>query len=351
MYSTPFSMYFAIMNFVINRKFQLKIEGIPLSYEFMPLSSVPQGSHCGPLLFNIYTADLNQCVTQTNNNILTFADDTKFFAVVNNLEQQLQLQQSIDRLYLWSKENSIELNVSKTFSMSFAKKRQIKFKSRYYILNEVITSTDSIKDLGVQFDSDMSFSTHKENLITKSNRISAMSFKFSREINNPSLNIKLIRIYLMPILEYCSILWQPISKTMDSKLERSQRFATRIALHSPYRTDHPMYLSYDQRLCTLDMLTFAERRSIAIVILTKKITYDYLECTLQTQLRNCLNLRTITRSPQRFIVPGRLHDGPLKTMMTTTNYFSKITNIETDSFAQIKAKLRKEFLHRRTIAT
>lgn len=117
-------------------------------------SSKQQGSHCGPFLFNIVTADIIRidCFEGTNNSIPTSADDTKLYAIVNNIQQQLQLQQSIVRLYLWSQENSIDINIKKTFTISYSKKNATKFQSRYFILDLPIAITGIVKDLGVYFD-------------------------------------------------------------------------------------------------------------------------------------------------------------------------------------------------------
>lgn len=76
--SMPFTLFYATMNFVIGRSNQLKVDGKPMEHTFDIHSSVPQGSHCGPLLL---------------------LSTTKFFAIVNNIEQQIELQKSINKLY------------------------------------------------------------------------------------------------------------------------------------------------------------------------------------------------------------------------------------------------------------
>lgn len=82
--STPFLLYLTIMNFVINRTYQLKCNGIAHDYKFKIESSVPQDSHCGPLLFIIMTADIIKCIENTNVKMLLYADDLKIYNIVNN---------------------------------------------------------------------------------------------------------------------------------------------------------------------------------------------------------------------------------------------------------------------------
>lgn len=154
------------------------------------------------------TSDIQDCTLDTNNRQLMFADDTKFYSTVNNVNEQIHLQRSVDKLHLWSIQNKIEINAGKTYVVSYTTKKKIPFNSRYYIINNEISKVEYIKDLGINFDSKLTFTKHIEGLATKASRLTAMSYKFTKEINMPSLNMKSIRTYLLSILEYCSVVSQ-----------------------------------------------------------------------------------------------------------------------------------------------
>lgn len=101
--STPFFLNLVTMFFVINRRCTLKINGNILPFTFKTQSAVPQGSHCGPLLFILMAADIAEITQDTAMHKLSYADDT------------------------WSITNHIKLNPIKTEYMSYTSKKKILF--------------------------------------------------------------------------------------------------------------------------------------------------------------------------------------------------------------------------------
>lgn len=150
------------------RSYILKVDGQPLSNSFVSVSGVPQGSHCGPILFIITCRDVVAEVTANGVRILIYADDTKMYRVINSIQDVKLLQESIDHLSKWSADNKLLLNASKTYHVSFTRKRVKHFSSSYYIGNNRIATVDSVRDLGVTFDSGLTFAEHIHGIHKKS---------------------------------------------------------------------------------------------------------------------------------------------------------------------------------------
>lgn len=290
--STPFFLYLATMSFVINRRYTLKINGNILPFTFVTQSAVPQGSHCGPLLFILMPADIAEITQNNAMHQLSYADDTKFYGVVNNLNDQEVLQDCVDKLYEWSIANHIKLNPTKTEYVSYTTKRKNPFQSRYYIQQERITQKYEVKDLGVIFDSKLTFGPHIQNLILKSNRITAMAYRLATELNMPMMTLKINQIYLKPIIVYASTVWNQDRRTINTKLEKSLHSASRTALRTPYRNDYPNYVPFEERMNTLQILTFRDIQIIAAITLAKTLIQNDADLPASTYLKSCINLQT-----------------------------------------------------------
>lgn len=89
---------------------------------FIPITSgVPQGSHLGPLLFNIFMNDINICFKHSHS--LLYADDTKIFAKIQTTDDCLKLQSDLNRLHEYCLRNKLFLNIDKCCIVSFTRKK------------------------------------------------------------------------------------------------------------------------------------------------------------------------------------------------------------------------------------
>jgi ribonuclease P/MRP protein subunit RPP40 len=229
------------------------------------ISGVPQGSVLGPILFILFINDI-VTVCLPNTELKLFADDLKLYSVVkvtNPLTGLDSLQQSLDRIYLWATEWQFTINVSKTNVLTLSNKLRSKA-TRHYSVNQIcLPCKDLTPDLGILMDSCLSFRDHINNIVSKSLQRCGVLFRgfVSRDL---SFLRKAFVVYVRPILEYNSCIWNPSHKHLIDSIEAVQRrFTKRIPSLSS--------LSYSERLASINLESLELRRLRFDLIMYYKI--------------------------------------------------------------------------------
>lgn len=144
------------------------------------------------------------------------------------------------------------------------------------------------------------------------------------------------------------ITWFPNRRITIKALEKSLRFATRTALGSPYRNDHPNYLSYDQP--STHFYSIEERYLTSAIIMAHKMINEHIKTKLNPSLALQLNQRTLTLNPNTFVVDRRsIPLSPIRTIMEITNKYCNAANILMDTKQQIRNKMMITFTNSRTL--
>ena len=98
-----------IHNFLRNRKQMVVVRGSKSGTSTV-VSGVPQGSVVGPILFLIYISDIADNV-ETNMNI--YVDDSKTKKHIETENYVEKLQENLNQLYNWGRENNMKFNENK----------------------------------------------------------------------------------------------------------------------------------------------------------------------------------------------------------------------------------------------
>ena len=84
------------------------------------ISSVPQGSQLGPLLFILYANDIMLNFKLAK--VKLYADDLTVYAIVNNINDMIKLQNELNNLLEWSKRDNLILILRNVMFFTLVKK-------------------------------------------------------------------------------------------------------------------------------------------------------------------------------------------------------------------------------------
>jgi hypothetical protein len=255
-------------NFLSNRKQRVIINDHMSTW--LPCNSgVPQGSVLSSLLFIIYFNDLPDIIQHSK--VFLYADDAKILRRIDCRMDCLLFQQDLDALAAWCSTWQLKLNISKCIHIRYGLAERPRFD--YHISGILLPSSLSCKDLGVLFDSKLTFSEHCSTIINRGFARANMLLKcfHSRDRN---LQINLFNTFVRPILEYNSPVWSPHLNKDINAIERVQKFFTK-------RLRGLKSLPYEKRLTVLKQPSLKTRRARADLILLYKILHGLVDHNLK----------------------------------------------------------------------
>ena len=164
------------------------------------------------------------------------------YANFNRSEDVWSLQQDLYSLQKWVDIWQLKISLEKCNVSHIGQTNQ---KHQYTINGNILSSVQSVKDLGVNITSDLSSSTQCSYIVKKASRVAHLILKAftSKDVH---LMTQAFKTYARPILEYCSIVWSPHTIGDINKVEKVQRSFTKKVL---YETN----LTYTERLSLLGL--------------------------------------------------------------------------------------------------
>ena len=193
-------------------------------------SGVPQGSILGPLLFLIYINDLSELVK--NCRLYIYADDCSLFLPVDynqdTRESTSKLQDDLNRLSDWSKLWKLDFKAEKCKEVIFHPTRRNSINCQEVHMNNLfIPRGITHKHLGLILDSTLSFEQHLTHVITKCNILLNPLKSLKTSLQSSHLE-KMYFSFILPHLEYCSIIFDSANMNILSRLDQIHYHAALI---------------------------------------------------------------------------------------------------------------------------
>ena len=298
-------------------------------------SGVPQGSILGPILFICFTNDMPDIFKDCK--IMSYADDTQILVSAKNSTQlKKMLEDLIKTAQNWYRENSLQINASKTEVMLITRR---KTKEKFVIevtedgRRKEIKLKKEIKILGVYLDEELNWN-RQVNEVNKKARYAAINLQRTNQLLPFKSRMTLYNGLIASHFNYADTVWSGCSAQNQNKLQRTQNMAVKSMLGLKRRE------SSEEALKTANLLTLNQKRKIHEAVYIKKGLAGKLPTAINNEYNKQLSLKN-NRSRDKVILTIPKHrtqhyeNSPLyRTIKTWNSIPQEIKDKETTAFKQ-----------------
>ena len=201
------------------------------------LYGVPQGSVLGPLLFVLYTAQLDDVARSHNCKLSSYADDNQLYVHCNAKDAVVaasSLERCVAEISGWMASNRLKLNPSKTELMWFSTPHRIANfnKVPIDISSVTINPTTTARSLGVVLDEELKLSKHVAS-VCRSCYYQLRQLRHIRRYLDLDSATTLVNSFITSRIDYCNSLLAAAPRYQIDELQRVQNSAARLLLKLP----------------------------------------------------------------------------------------------------------------------
>ena len=221
----PKQTYDIIKSYIQNRSYKVKLDNKIGNKRSKIISSVPQGSILGPLLWCVYCKELE--IQSNDIQTVKYADDTSFIITISkdDTNPEEKIQNVLKAAEEWSNLNYMTLNKTKTkiMNISFSPNS---WKPQTNLVTQ-LNFCVSLKLLGITFCNNLSFKKHTENTIKAcSSRLKAL--RMIREVLTTDESKLLFQSMIQSVVEYGAPVFFRMPAALKNKLQTLYKRGHRI---------------------------------------------------------------------------------------------------------------------------
>lgn len=187
-----------------------------------PLSShigVPQGSILGPLLFVMYSNDLNKCLKHCSH--ISYADDVQLYLTINDKNKQERvndMNHDLSVISRWSNTNNLRLNTNKSQAIILSKFKKIDSVPDVMLNGIPINYSTSVKNLGIFVQSNLNWADQVSNMCR---RIYGTLYRLRqlRKFTPIKTRYLLVKSLIIPLFSYGLEIFYNMNSNLRKRLE------------------------------------------------------------------------------------------------------------------------------------
>ena len=257
-------------SYLSGRTHSVKV-GSTLSHPAPLQYGVPQGSVLGPILFSLYTNPISSIFhSHSSIDYHFYANDTQLYIALSpaNFSHSIQkLKNCPNDIQNFMFTNKLKFNPDKTEFILIGSPKNRKQLLPHFpdnILGNQVSPAQSVRNLGVVFDSIFNFSNHESQVI-KSTRVHARDLYRIRPLLDLNTSVQLASALVSSRLDYCNSLFLSLTNFELRRLQLVQNSLCRVV------TGSSKFSHINPQLKKLHWLPVRYRVQFKIGLITHKI--------------------------------------------------------------------------------